>query len=252
MKKLLFSAVFSACALMAVHVTATPIPSPIHGPLTIAWTINQQKLDDAPEYAGNGKTNVSGSGANKATNVLQINKFTFTTASFNNADLLDLLANSLNTNFPAGTKLATDGSNLYVVDSAGTNVIAVISSVVTVTATNSVLSGLDTTIHTSKKSGNTDTAVGTASGSQFVVVSYNDSGLTTTYGSTSTFQFFGVSAFTRSGASATSTNDVLTGKESGSFTIKGSGSGTIRGTNSIIGGTIIGSPSGTYSESEAE
>jgi hypothetical protein len=44
----------------------------------------------------------------------------------------------------------------------------------------------------------------------------------------------------------------LTGKESGSFTIKGSGSGTIRGTNSIIGGTIIGSPSGTYSESEAE
>jgi hypothetical protein len=246
MKKSLFSAMFSAFALMALQATATPVPS-IHGPLTIDWTLNQQKIFDAAEYAGSGKTSVSGSGTSKATNVLQIYKYSSTTVAFNNAKLLDLLENSLKTTFPAGTKLATDGANLYVVDSTGTNVIADITSIVTLTTTNEVISGLETSTTTSKKSGTNSTAVGTSSGSQVVIVKYDDSALKTTDGTTTTFTFIGVSAFTDSGSSTTSTNDVLTGKESGSFTIHGDGYGNIRDQASIIEGTIVGSPAGTYS-----
>jgi hypothetical protein len=153
----------------------------------------------------------------------------------------------LKTTFPAGTKLATDGANLYVVDSTGTNVIADITSIVTLTTTNEVISGLETSTTTSKKSGTNSTAVGTSSGSQVVIVKYDDSALKTTDGTTTTFTFIGVSAFTDSGSSTTSTNDVLTGKESGSFTIHGDGYGNIRDQASIIEGTIVGSPAGTYS-----
>jgi hypothetical protein len=254
MKNSLFSAVFSTLALVALQTTATPLPTPINGPVTIAWTIDQQNLDDMAKYPGDGKTSVSGSGANKATNVLQIYTDSFKTISFNNASLLKLLANSLNTTpFPATTKLVTDGSALYVVDHTGTNVIASITNVVTVAPPTNlnaeVTSGVDTTIQTSKKTGYSETAVEGGSGNQFLIVSYDDSGLTTTDGTTTTFTFYGISAFTRSGSSTLS-DETVTVKEKGSFTIHGQGYGTIRGTNSIISGTIVGSPSGTFSESE--
>jgi len=247
MKKSLFSAMFSAVALIALQATAAPI-SPIHGPLTIEWTINQQNLDHVPKYAGNGKTSVSGAGASKATNVLQIYQYSFTTTPFKNTSFLHLLENSLNTNFPTGTKLATDGASVYVTDSTGTNSIVDITPVLTVTSTNGVISGLDTTTQTYKKSGTSATDLGTSSGNQVIILNYDDSALTTADGTFTTFTFLGVSAFTRSGSSKTSTNGVVTGSESGSFTIKGNGYGNIRGTGSIIEGTILGSPSGTYSE----
>jgi hypothetical protein len=137
---------------------------------------------------------------------------------------------------------------LYVVDHTGTNVIASITNVVTVTSPPNaeVTSGVNTTTQTSKKTGTSETAVGSASGNQFLVVSYDDSSLTTKDGTTTTFTFSGISAFTRKGSSTFSDAN-LAGKESGSFTIHGQGYGTIRGTASIISGTVTGSPSGSYS-----
>jgi hypothetical protein len=245
MKKFLFSAVFPAITLMAVHhATATPIPA-VHGPLTIAWTINQQNLDGAAKFPGTGKTNISGAATGKTTNVLQIYTFSFTNATLNNASLLKLLGNSLNTTFPAGTELVTDGSNLYVSDHTGTNAIADISSILTVTTSNNVFSGLDTTTQKYTTSGTSSTDLGTSSGKQFVIVNYNDSGLTTTDGTTTTFTFVGVSAYTSSGSTTVSIHDVWTVKESGSFRVNGSGYGNIRGQASIIEGTILGTSSGT-------
>jgi hypothetical protein len=245
MKKLLFSATFGAMALLTVpHATAIPL-SPIHGPLTISWTINQQLLNAAPKYPEPGKTNITGTATSKTTNVLEILTSSFTTTPFNDASLLALLANSFDTNFPAGTQLVTDGNTLYVADHTGTNEILDISTVLTVTGTNKVMAGLDTEVQTTTKAGTTRTSVGTSSGNQFIIVSYSDAGLTTKDGTTTTFQFVGVSAFSRKGSSSVSTNDVIKVTDSGSFKITGSGAGSIRGTNSVIEGTILGTPKGT-------
>jgi hypothetical protein len=246
MKKFLFSATFAAFALIAVpHATAIPI-SPIHGAVTISWTINQQDLNDSPKYPEPGKTNITGSATSKATNILQVLTSSFTTTPFNDASLLALLANSLDTNFPAGTQLVTDGNNVYVADHTGTNAIVDITTILTVTGTNKVTSGLDTQIQTTTKAGRTSTDVGNSSGNQFIIVSYSDAGQPATKdGTTTTFQFVGVSAFSRKGSSSVSTNDVIKVTDSGSFKITGSGYGSIRGTNSVIEGTILGTPKGT-------
>ena len=245
MKKFFFSAMFAALALIAVpRATATPI-SPIHGPLSVSWTIDQQKLNAAPKYPEPGKTNITGTATSKTTNVLEVLTSSFTTTPFNNASFLALLANSLNTSFPAGTQLVTDGNTVYVADHTGSNAIVDISTVLTVTGTNKVMSGLDTTTRTTTKSGASSVSTGTSSGNQFLILSYSDAGLTTTDGTSTTFQFVGVSAFTRKGGSSVSTNEVIKVTDSGSFKITGSGAGSIRGTNSVIEGTILGTPKGT-------
>lgn len=254
MKKFLFSAMFSAFALMAFDAAATPLPTPIIGPATIDWTVHQQKLNSVPEYTGNGKTNVAGTGKSKATNVVQIYNSSFTTTTLDNAGILDLLENSLNTTFPAGTKLVTDGADLFVVDHTGTNEIADISSIVTVTTTNAVTLGSDKTTQTSNESGTSNAASGAVSGDQGVIVNYDDSGLTTHDGTTTTFMFLGVSVFSETGSSTTSpaslTTEVVKGTESGKFTVTGTGYGNIRGQASLIQGTIMGTPAGTYTYTE--
>jgi hypothetical protein len=245
MKTFSFPAILSAIALMAAqHATATPLPTPFHGPVTIAWPITQQNLDNAAKYPGNGKTNITGT-TSKTTNVMQIYTSTVTTAPFNNASLLALLANSLNTTFPAATELVTDGSTLYVTDHTGTNEIVAISNIVTVTGNFKADAGANTRNQITTKSGTTSTDVGTASGSQFITLNYDDSALVTTDGTTTTFEFAGVSAFTRKGSTTVATNGVISVKESGSFKITGSGSGSIRGKTSIITGTVVGTPAGT-------
>ncbi len=112
--------------------------------------------------------------------------------------------------------------------------------------TNEVTSGLDTTVDTVNKLGDSQTAVGTSSGNEVLIVTYDDSALTTADRTTTTFKFIGVSAFTENGSSSTSPTDVIKGQSKGSFTVKGVGYGTIRGVGSVIQGSIVGSPSGSY------
>ncbi len=237
----------AAIALITVpHATATPI-SPIHGPLTISWTISQQNLDNSDKYPGNGKTNITGGATSKATNVLQVLTSSIKTAPFADATFLSLLENSLNTNFPAGSKLVTDGSSVYVSDAAGTNAIADISTILTITSASRVFSGVTTRTTTSKSTGETATGSGSTSGSEFYTITYNDAGLKTTDGTTSTFQFYGTSAFSsKASTSATITSGIVEKiTDSGTFKITGGGYGTIRGQTVLISGTILGTPSGT-------
>jgi len=248
MKKLLFSAVFSTVVLVAAHqAMATPIPI-IHGAVTISWTIDQQKTLDVLKYGEDGKTSISGPANNRTTNVLEVTTSSISTAPFNDVNFLDLLENSLDQTFPTGAKLVTDGTILYVADHTGTNAIVeptLLSSILTVTHTNNITAGLETAMEAFTKAGSSGTANGTSSGSEFVIVNYDDSTQVTKDGTTSVFQFAGVSTFTRSASEKRSTNDIATIKESGSFKVTGSGTGTIRGTNSIIAGTILGTPAGT-------
>ncbi len=249
MKTSLLSAIFSAIALIAFDATAAPLPSYLpHAPITIDWTINQQVLSHTNVYAGNGKTNITGTaGAGKTTNVLQIYRSTFKTLTYSSASILDLLSNSLNTNFPAHTKLVWAGGSLFVTDHTGTNVIVDITKVLTVSVPDQVDSALQTTVQTYKKTGTNSTSSSTGSGNQVILVKYDDSALTAGDGTKTTFTFVGVSAYTESGSSAISIHDIETGSEAESFALHGVGYGTIRDQPSVIQGTIIGSPSGSFS-----
>jgi hypothetical protein len=250
MKKLLSLSLSAAFALMALQATASPIPM-IHGPLTINWAISQQKLDSATQYPGLGKTNITGKGFEMATNVLQIYHSSFTTMPFVNTQLLDLLENSLKTTFPAGTKLETDGGNLYVTDSTGTNEIVSVTNVLTVESTNQVSTGVSTRTTTTKNLGvTTGSGSGSGSGSQIIIVKYDDSALTTTDGTVTRFTFVGESSSSDSDSytlsnSIVSSTITYTLKESGTFTVHGVGYGEIRGVSSIIQGTLLGTPAGT-------
>ena len=245
MNKLIFSASLAIVALLTRQATATPIPV-VHGALTITWSIQQQDLASSPQYPGLGKTNITGPATGKTTNVLQIYKSSYTTTTFKNADFISLVANSLKTNFPATSKLVTDGNNVYLVDSTGTNSIANVALVLTVASSNQVTSGMDTVTEKLTKSGETGTANGTSSGNQIIILKYDDSALVTADGTTSTFEFIGESASTHKGSSTTGTNNVVSVTTSGSFTIKGLGFGTVRGKASNIQGTIMGTPAGKY------
>ena len=235
---------FAAFALMAFHAPASPLPA--HGTVVINWTVSQQTVTNMTQYPGNGKTNVTGAGTSKATNVTQVYANSFGTGNFNNADILGLLENSLNTTFPAGTQLATDGSDLFVVDHSGTNVIANIAGIVTVGKTNAVTSGKDMTVKTSNKTGTSEKTSGSESGKQAVSVKYDDSALTTKDHTITMFKFYGISVFSEKGGSTTSTNGILTGSFSGQYLITGAGYGYIRGQPSLIQGTILGMPVETY------
>src|SRR5947209_18764168 len=57
-----------------------------------------------------------------------------TNATYKNADIIALLANSFNTNFPAGAQLAVACGRVGVADSTGTNLIQDVSSVISLSA----------------------------------------------------------------------------------------------------------------------
>src|SRR5947208_4722256 len=58
-----------------------------------------------------------------ATNITQLTRSTLTNSAFGTSEMLLLLQNSFNTNFPSGARIAFSMNHLYVVDSTGTNMI---------------------------------------------------------------------------------------------------------------------------------
>jgi hypothetical protein len=187
-------------------------------------------------------TNHTGKGTNAVTNIYSTYKSSTTNFSkFGNANFLKLLSNSLalKTNFPAGTQLATDGRNLFLVDKSGTNIVQSISSVVTVEVFDSLESGSVYDQKVIKHSGTTTLSPGYSdTQTRFELLRYNDSSLTTGDGTHTSFYFTGV---------ATLVNDVSLGSTTGKATLtlsEGGGAGTIRGVASIITGSITGKPAG--------
>jgi hypothetical protein len=244
MKKFLFSTLVSATTLTALYASATPVPS-IVGPLTISWSLLTTNLVNSPKYPGEGKSTVTGSGFGRTTNTVQVyTSSEKTTPNFGNAGLLSLLSNSFAMPFPAGTKLMTDGDHVLVVDHTGTNQVVDASTVLKLTDANAISSGVNTTTTTVKYSSTNASIVQTHSGSDFVTVTYDDSGMKSSDGTTTIFSFMGVStSSSKSTETIASTNSVTKG--SGSRTLHGSGYGTLRGQNYLIQGTIVGSVSGT-------
>ena len=231
MKNVSLLALVSTLALAALNATATSLS--FVGPVTIDWTVYQQ---------GSSTTSSNKTHTSKSTNVVFMYKGTFTSSSFANADLLKLLENSFNTTFPKLTRLATDGYALYVVDKTGSNIVLDISSVVSVQFQNSVYKYNETDSQTMK--GSTSTYSDMYSDPEeisYVALQYNDSSKTTADGTHTVFAFDGLSTSQYSGTEATGT----AGKSQTSFKLPGAGNGTIHGINSVVGGTVSGSATGT-------
>src|ERR1700761_8484546 len=74
------------------------------GFLNIEWTVSQQSN---PGGFFHGTTNKTAT----TTNITDIYKATFTNETLNATAILKLLANSFNTNFPAGSRLVTGNGN---------------------------------------------------------------------------------------------------------------------------------------------
>ena len=220
-----------AISLMALNSNATTLSNV--GPLTITWKVAQQGVMSPPTLSTNHTT--------KETNVVSKYKSTITTSIFTDADLLALLTNSFKTNLAKTDKLVTDGENVYVVDSKGSNVVLDISSVVSVTFETSVYSGAETETVSYQKTNTTTSAIGTDSGISYVKLNYDDSTMITN-GTATTFHFDGVSM---SAIDFSTTNGYITEQLSENFSVQGVGNGTIQGTGSVIWGTITGSSKGT-------
>jgi hypothetical protein len=245
MKRFLLSATIATLALAAFEAAATPVP-PIHGPITLNWTISEQKLDSVAQFPGKGKTTITGAANNKTTNVTQVYKDTSASSAFNNTTLLDLLSNSLGISFPAGTHLLFDGTELLIVDSTGENQIvsnSVVASVLTVSSTNQTKTGSETIVTKTSKSPTITVSTHAGSSSEIILINYDDSAKPPTDGAT-VFTFVGKST-SQSSSIDTETDDTIKATGAETFNVSGVGYGMIRGTAVNISGTISGSVSGT-------
>lgn len=122
MKKLLTVVTMFALALGAVR--ATVIFTPV-GPAT--FKLNAI-VRDMPFQQTGGKTNQSAT----STNITQVFKSTILQTPFGGTNLLALLGNSFETNFPAGSQIGMRLGSFFVVDSTGTNIILSLNGVVSV------------------------------------------------------------------------------------------------------------------------
>ena len=171
------------------------------------------------------------------TNVTTITKSKETNAPINSGYLLGLLENSFHTNFPSGSKLIVAGVgslrslSLQVVEKSGSNVLLDASSVFSLTNGVGVTSGITTLIQSTTRTGTKFSGNTTQTATEYVTVTYDDTALTTTDGTHTSFQLSGVLV------DMTTVNE-RTFKTTQVISLRVAGTGTIRDkTNLILKGT---------------
>jgi len=227
MKTILQIALSTLFATLAFHAEALP-PSPV-GPATVSLTATfQATTEDLIKSSTNHSTTT--------TNSSYLYKSTTTNLTISSPDILNLLANSFNTNFPAGAKLVLRGSSgfyvFFVSDSTGTNLLLNVSSVLSMTRVTVVYSGQGRLMVKSTSATSTVSGNDTESNTVYAKIGYDDSTLTTGDGTTTTFELAGVltSKYSRNFSNNNVTDNV---------TLNVGGGGTIRGVpNGVIQGTI--------------
>lgn len=241
MKRLLLAVLSSTTALIAFNATAASVNGPV-GPITLSWKVLQEEPDITPHYT----TNKTATG----TNILETTSSKSKSFQLNDAVLISFLANSLNTNIPAGSKLAYSEGAVYLVDKTGTNIVLDISSVVSITTPASVGTSVGSRTEKITTTKTTYTGLDSGTGAAYQVVTYNDTALTSANGLTSDFTFSGASTSSGSESYTETVTGISVSSFKGtvrnSFIMTGSGAGTIQGTNSVITGTVNGSESGPF------
>ncbi len=215
---------------LALTFRAQAILLPVFGPATINFSASEQNL-----YFSQVSSNASHTST--STNITQVYKSSVTNFVINSAYLLNLLTNSLNTNLPPGAKLFMEGSSsfiFYVTDSTGTNTIlnsSTVGTVLLLTYSARAIAGSETYITSQSASGTTHSGNDTEAYTEYVILSYDDSALTTGDGTHSTFQISGILVEKLS-------NTIATGKYKETVSLPGAGGGRIRDTYVVMKGSL--------------
>ena len=214
----------SLLALTAVRASAAAALI-FGGPVTFHLTVSAQDLNNDITHSNQVHTAAS-------TNQVVITKSTFTNATITSAGMLQLLENSFHTNFPAGSKLASDRVRFYIVDSTGTNVVLDVTPVFTIS--NEVLLSSQTATESEKITATATNISGHVASAvaQVMDLFYDDSTQTTTDGTHTAFRFSGL-------ANIPTSQNLATLKIIANLSLlNGAGSGTNRNTPVVIQGSM--------------
>jgi hypothetical protein len=227
MKKLLMALAISVFTFSAAHavVLFTPV-----GPVTFKLSAIVQ---ETPFQQVGGKTNQSAT----STNITSMFKATTSKTSFDSGDMLALLANSFNTNFPAGSKVAMRFAKLVVVDSSGTNIIFDPNAVVSFQLDEDLISGTESQLIAENSSGTQESGTLSEVFNCSMTMSYDDTLNTTHDGTHTKFGFKGF--YTMKFSEILKTGLIKTTSE-----FEGTGGGPVRGIPTILTGKISGKASG--------
>jgi hypothetical protein len=232
--KTLYLFVALGCALL-LDFSAVALPDTVMSPIdlnirAVSQNLNNQLVID--------KTNIVGSG----TIITTASKSNTTNFTMDASSLLDLLANSYNTNFPAGTRLllGNNGYGVYqfaISDKTGTN-ISFYPTVLQTTFSPAVISDLAT--ETRGPNPLHITGSYTASITSALIFTYDDSAMTTRDGTTNKFTWSGLALDKQS---QNLTTDIFS--DSVTMNLMG-GSESFRGLSKVIfSGTLRAKVSGT-------
>ena len=147
-----------------------------------------------------------------------------------NSNLLALVENSLNTNFPAGSQIAIGFGQVFVADRTGTNIFD-LSTLIAIEFDGEMESAMETRIRTQNSSGTSFAGNQTLDLTLSATLAYDDTAFTTGDGTHTTFQFKGLMTV----------KQVLNLKTNGAkvnIEFQGTGGGPIRGVDTILTGTI--------------
>lgn len=227
MKKLITVIAITITTLIAFKAAA--IVGAQGGPVDVKLTVlTQEGYVSDPASSKTNTTAIS-------TNITVTGKSTITKTKLGGSDLLSLMANSFNTNFPSGSQVGIIlGGTLGVFDSTGTNIIftppftAVYLSNSFSPVVQSASQVVTTTIDTS---GTTTTGYGNAVNISVATLVYDDTAFTTADGTHTQFTFTG--EYTQNNTRAKGKDFIVI---SGQF--DGAANATLRDQSAVITGTF--------------
>jgi|GEM_PF-2867800 len=224
MKKLVINAIM---ALIAFKAAAIPVSQA--GPLDVQLTV----LTEAGPLRFNQISSKTNSTAT-ATNITTLSKATIDKTQFDGADLLALMANSFNTNFPPGSQVGMIlQSTIAVVDATGTNIIFAppFSAVHLSGVFPEIESGIEVDTTTIDASGSTQSGYGTVAATSVGTLTYDDTGFTTVDGTQTQFTFTGT--YVQTNVRPKGKDFVIVSGQ-----LQGAGDGTVRGKPAVLTGTL--------------
>lgn len=172
-----------------------------------------------------------------ATSITTVSKATVSTVPFVSSNLLALLANSFNTNFPEGSQIGMRSGNLVVVDHSGTNVIFDPSPVLTTGFEQDLQAVLQSQTASQGQSGASLSGTVAETVISNLSINYDDTDQTTGDATHTTFQLKGL--FMQKVSLNLKTRSVKITSE-----FQGTGGGQIRDVTTILTGTMTSNSTG--------
>lgn len=166
------------------------------------------------------------------TNITSVYKSSVTNLPVGSDDILGLLENSFNTNFPADARLYLSGTGFLVMDAAGTNLYLNASTVLSLHIhSRGVHAGLETVLQTINTNGFTYSGKDGELYTEIFDLTYDDTSLTPADGTQTNFELSGLVGlkFQR---------NLMTGVYQTAFVFNGQGDGWVRNNWKIFKGTI--------------